>query len=707
MQRIATLLILLLLAGSRVFAYDPLYQWLVFNGQYSYVGDKVNSNMNLGSNDVHAIAKDASGNIWFATTGKGVKMWDGQKLVDLKAPKDSYVMTAEILSLAVDSKGTAWVGTSEGLSKYEGGAWTNIGADQTGLLAVREIVVTPTDKVYLSGHVGDDKTYTAGALAFYNGQAWTRIDASSSTIPDMMMQNLVLDANNHLWMTLGAHNKGIAKYDGKNWNTYNTTNGLPTDNINAIATNSSGKMYFATPKGVLEFNGTDWNMRPFSNGFGSKMMDEMGRNNGNLPVTSLTVEDNGAMWIGVRDKGVYSSRNENSGRFYDMSNSLLNSNNVKTVLVDKNATKWILTGAELDQWVFDFRDKKKTKRYVAAHTTGSAGVVALKEFGQVTNPKWTIYDGLSFNVTNVPVDIAEDKEGTIWISGSHGLLQLKDNKFKMITGKNEFQSSLNKMHIAQDGKIYLQSSMSGIKVFENGSINDFAKFPFSYGIYGMTTDSKGNFWATSQGGLSRRVNDGWETYNKKNGDLPSVIVYTAFEDSKGRFWAGTAKGLAKQNGDVWVKEESEFPSDDIQCIVEDSKGRLWVGSNKGLSILDGTTWTHISKVESPKLKNFGVYGISFDKNGTAWIASYDNGLLSFDGTTWTQYNQKNSQAIFDHIDAVKAASDGKIYVASSPAALQAPNMMFPNATGDDAIRNGLKTKVDASDPKYTLVIIQP
>jgi ligand-binding sensor domain-containing protein len=694
----------MLITAFRASAYDPINQWMLFNGSYTFDGSRVNSGMSLGSNAVNAMTQDAAGNIWFGVSGKGLRMWDGKKLTDPKAPKDSYAMTAEVLSIATDSKGVVWLGTSEGLVKYDGSSWTNIAPDVTGLHAVREIVVTPTDKVYLSGFTSDGAGFTGGGIAFYNGQGWTKFDASNSSIPDTMMQNLTLDANNHLWMTFGNNDLGLAKFDGKNWKLFNSSNGLPANNIRAITTNKGGKMYFAATKGLLEYDGTAWAMRPYSNGFGPRMMDAMATK-GELDVQSVMVEDNGTVWIGIRNGGVYSIRDENYARYFDASNSMLPGNSVMKMFTDRLGVTWMLTGQQNSAW-----RKTYFEKYHGQYTGDNNGVVALKEYGRITDPKWTIYDNLGFNSKlGMPYDIGEDKAGAIWLSGSSGLVRLKDGKFKAFTYKNDLQSAFNRMHIAPDGKIYLNTAITGIKVYDNGTISDFAKWPNMGGVLGMATDAKGAFWSAGSGGLSLRKAEDWETFNKKNGDLPSVIVYTVFSDSRGRLWAGTAKGLARYNDTVFVKEEAEFPSDDIQCIAEDSKGRLWVGSNKGLSILDGTTWTHISKVESPKLKNFRVNSISLDKNDVAWMATESDGLLRYDGAAWTQYDQKNTATLFDHIDAVKAASDGTIYVSSGPTEFQLgqSDFMMPNAQGDEAILNGLKTRIRASDPKKVFVIIQP
>ncbi len=705
----ATLLLVLLTTAPNAFAYDPLNRWMLFNGNYVFDGSRVNSSPNASGAAINAMAMDATGNVWLGFTGKGVRMWDGKKLSGPAIPKDNLVLNADITCMATDSKGTVWVGTSEGLAKWDGSAWTNITPDVIGMNAVRDIVVTPTDKVYISGVIADEKSLIGGALAFYNGQGWTNWNSIAATAPDTLLQNLVLDANNHLWMTLGKHNKGLAKFDGKNWKTFNIGSGLPSDEITTIATNKSGKMFFAAPKGILEYDGTNWSLKPYSNGFGSKLTEELGKRNGQLDVNSLMVEDNGALWLGLRNGGVYNMRNVHSDRFYEPGNSLVPAANVMQILVDPTGAKWMLTGERSDYWAAEYFGKNR--KYRGSSVQGAAGIAVLKEWGHLTDSKWLVYDEQSFDVKQygMPFDFGEDKTGNLWYSGSAGLIQMKDGGFKAFRYKNEFQSSFNRMYMAPDGKIYLNTSINGIKVYDKGDIFDFAKWPNMGGVMNMTYDAKGNFWSAGTGGLSLRKGEEWETFDKKNGNLPSVVIYTVFSDSKGRLWAGTAKGLILKTDAGFGKQEVEFPSDDIRCISEDSRGRLWFGSNRGVSILDGTAWTHISKVESPKLKNFQVNSIVFDKSTNAWMATEGDGLLQFDGITWTQYDAKNTATLFDHIDAVKVAADGKIYVSSglSEFQLRSADFMMPNATGDQAIENGLKTRIRANDPKKVFVVITP
>jgi ligand-binding sensor domain-containing protein len=686
-------------------AYQPLNQWMLFTGGYSYMNKKVDMTTNLsGSEAVNAIAEDKDGNIWMAVAGKGLRMFDGKKLLAPKLPKESFIANAEVLSLAFDSKNILWVGTSEGLVKYDGAEWTNIGPEVTGLRAVREIAITPTDKVYMAGFASDGIDFTGGALAFYNGQGWTSFNKSNTSIPDDTLQDLTVDKNGYLWMTVGKHDQGIARFDGKNWKQFHTgnTSALPTNKVRGIATNASGNLWFATTKGVVEYSSGEFKLKPYSNSFSSRMQP-LTNSDGSLEALSITVEDNGTIWLGTANHGVIYIKG-NLFKAYNNQNSALNGNTISKTLVDKNNRKWFVTGQKNDTWANYYPKEKRTN-----YTYNASGVAVLKENDMVADPRWTIMDETNsdFKLGNV-LSFSQDKDGNLWMpTNGDGLVKIKDGQFTTYKPQG-MMTALNKTFIGPDGKIYIATTMNGVKTFQDGQFTDFVKWPNMGGVNDMTVDNNGVFWVTGTGGLSRWVNNDWETFNKKNGDLPSVIFYALHKDAKGNIWAGSAKGLVKYDGtnfQVFTKKEVEFPSDDITAVAEDNTGKLWFGTKAGISIYDGTNWTHISKVESPKLSRFTVNGFSFDKNNVAWIATDNEGLLRYDGTTWKQYGVKTG-AFHDKVTAVKAGPDGKVYVVSEFYEFSAEFGSIPSQSQEYQIEQALVKKLKDADPKHILTIFE-
>ena len=52
---------------------------------------------------------------------------------------------------------------------------------------------------------------------------------------------------------IGTEGLGILKFDGNQWTTYNTTNGLINNYVNTIANDKKGNIWIGTFDGVSEF----------------------------------------------------------------------------------------------------------------------------------------------------------------------------------------------------------------------------------------------------------------------------------------------------------------------------------------------------------------------------------------------------------------------------------------------------------------------
>ena len=74
----------------------------------------------LCNNNVYAIATDAQSNIWIGTND-GLSKYDGSTWVTYTAP--DYLGSNEVTSIAKDTDGNMWFGTYGGVSKYDGADW--------------------------------------------------------------------------------------------------------------------------------------------------------------------------------------------------------------------------------------------------------------------------------------------------------------------------------------------------------------------------------------------------------------------------------------------------------------------------------------------------------------------------------------------------------------------------------------------------------
>ncbi len=687
--------------------YSPLAKWMLFNGSTVFNNNILDKDANFGgANEVTAIAEDNAGNKIFGVAGKGIFKYDGKKMLMLKMPKDCYAATSDIISLACDSKNIIWVGTAQGLVKCEGETFTNIPFESTKIQVITNIVLTASDKVYISGLVMGDTSYVGGGLSFFNGADWTNMNKSNSDMPDGELSELMLDSKGHLWAIPGKNDMGVAKYDGKNWKHFTNGNGLSSNFIHAITTNKSGKVWLGSPKGVMEYNGSEWTTRPFTNGFSPKLTDYLSRSGdrSSLDISALAVEDNGTVWIGTRNMGLI-SLSQGGLKVLSQENSPILGNAILKISIDKDANKWMVAGYKNTYYCLSAPHDAKNRNHTH-YTSGYGGVTVYKEHSMINNPKWVMYDSTTCPMDLLaPMDIAEDKNGTIWLpTAREGLVEFKDGNFKSYKHPKIFQTSFNNIYIAPDSKIYVTAGIGGIKVFENGVVSDFAKNPNMGGANDLVYDKDNILWASGSGGLSRYVNNDWETFNKKDG-LPSIIFYCVFRDSKNMLWAGSAKGLVKFDSS-WkhVDKDMDLPSNDFNAMAEDASGKLWLATNKGISMYDGSTFTNINKVESLKLKNFRVTSILTAPDNVIWMGTSTSGLLRYDGSNWMEITKTNSGPVYDEITAIHLAKDGKLYIASQISDFASKDYNLPSQDPIELQQRAIMEKIKLADPKKILTI---
>lgn len=193
---------------------------------------------------------------------------------------------------------------------------------------------------------------------------------------------------------------------------------------------------------------------------------------------------------------------------------------------------------------------------------------------------------------------------------------------------------------------------------------------FISGIRAIFQDSKGNYWLGSH-------NEGVSVYNGKsfeyftvNEGLSDNQIRSIQEDKNGKIWIGTARGVSVYNKGKFTN----YPSINNNPIFDWNKtnGDLWfyAWEEDGINRFDGTNMNYLI---FPKPKNkkpntsYGVTGISKDKDGKVWIATYA-ALYSYDDKMVNIFdaeklNLKDNEQL--HIRSVLADSKGRIWIGNN------------------------------------------
>ena len=135
----------------------------------------------------------------------------------------------------------------------------------------------------------------------------------------------------------------------------------------------------------------------------------------------------------------------------------------------------------------------------------------------------------------------------------------------------------------------------------------------------------GTVWAgTVGGGLSRLRDQTWRTFTTQDG-LPSNRISAITGNSAGEIFVGTPKGLAALKHEHWViyAAHDGLPPGTIQSLFADDCGTIWIGTTKGISYLESGS-VHVP-LGAPKALYGEILGIA-ENDGWLWIATRDRVL---------------------------------------------------------------------------------
>lgn len=238
-------------------------------------------------------------------------------------------------SIAIDEKGNAWIGTFNGLVKFDGTNWTIYHVSNPRFPygcflcdSVSSIVIDSDGSIWSAVGYLEGGSYSSTALAKFDGLNWTIFDPYNSGLPGSV-NSIGIDASGNKW--IGTHGYGLAKFDNTNWVIYNTSNSdLHTNYLTSgLAIDSAGNLWIGTQYGVAKFDGVNYWERY-----------DPPQNLGFYPgwVTSIAIDQNDDKWVGTA--AGLAKFDGNAWTVYDSTN-VLPGDWVTSIAIDANDNKWI------------------------------------------------------------------------------------------------------------------------------------------------------------------------------------------------------------------------------------------------------------------------------------------------------------------------------------------------------------------------------
>ncbi len=191
----------------------------------------------------------------------------------------------------------------------------------------------------------------------------------------------------------------------------------------------------------------------------------------------------------------------------------------------------------------------------------------------------------------------------------------------------------------------------------------------------LLADRRGDFWVgTFDHGLNRLRSDG-RSFDRfvagppGSGQLPANGVMSLYEDPHGDLWVGTFRGglsrfeRSSETFESWLNDpldETTLGSDLVADILASRDGRLWLGTmGRGLDLFDprtGKTQHFRHDPDDPySLSDDRVTSLLIDRTGTLWIGS------QFGLSAWSRRDREAGRPVFRRFTTEDGLADQTVY----------------------------------------------
>ncbi|MDR3458331.1 MAG: two-component regulator propeller domain-containing protein [Verrucomicrobiae bacterium] len=485
----------------------------------------------LPHNLIRCIFQTRDGYLWIGTQ-QGLARFDGLAFTVFNRHNTPALQNNIITSFAETRDGSLWIGTSLGLTRYHDGQFTTYGRTN-GLKAdtINSLCVTPDGALWIGGR--------DGITRWIDGKFVNDIDTSA--FPMTGLRSFGVDRHGAVWFAVGF--EALCYRDGK-FTHFGRAEGLPAQSLHLLREDMDGNIMAATYDGVWRLK--DGQFVPFQ-------------------------------W-----------------------NDALSSRHVDATLNDHAGNLWIGSMGGLDR-------------------SSIGGMIPCTDSN---GDKLGVVDALF-----------EDREHCIWVGSSTGLFRLTPRRASMLPLQDKTAETLVTTLIqSRDAALWIGKYGKGVDRILNGVTTHYTVgAPLSRDqVTAIYQAPDGTVWVGNRGSAVDRLDgDKATTFIYQSGVVSSRPVTTIYEDSSGALLVGISRrGLLQLSEGKLTPAPGAgaFVGDTVWTFKQTHDGRLLMGTDKGLYQRNADhTWKHVALGGT---NNFiGARAILEADDGALWIATEGNGLV--------------------------------------------------------------------------------
>jgi ligand-binding sensor domain-containing protein len=395
-----------------------------------------------------------------------------------------------IRSIAQTDDGYLWLGTDEGLVRFDGYDFTTFTKDD-GALSSNSITAL------CASHAGALWIGTANGLTRYVNNRFTTFTTKDG-LPSNTISYLREDYRGVLWIVAGTY---LSYYEGGGFKRVAPERIAAVGVVRAVYEDPHHRLWIAGRNGIVQRTGDS-----FSTMFGRSQL------RGDIITTMLEDRKQG-FWI-AGNAGLILRKSDGSLKHFDVNDGLPN-NLVRALWEDRRGNLWAGTDGGLSRlegqrfvsppveneepdWVKCFFEDREGNLWVGMNS-------GLNRF---RDDSFTTYGRLEGLPSDSPLAVHQDQSGKMWI-GYHdvGLLQLLPEGFRLYTRRDGLAGNeVFRIREGRNGDLLI-STRFGFSRMHNGRLTSdrVDDPPNPQGVYDAMEDASGRLLVASPSGVHERV----------------------------------------------------------------------------------------------------------------------------------------------------------------------------------------------------------
>jgi signal transduction histidine kinase/DNA-binding response OmpR family regulator/ligand-binding sensor domain-containing protein len=573
---------------------------------------------------VNKLFQDRDGFLWVGTSN-GLFRYDGDQFERFGTAEG--LPASAIRDVHHSQDGTLWIVTSGGLARFRHNRFERV---KTGL----------ADQVEVLSNLGSDghgNLYVSSKLGLLIGEPAAAGEVKfhfADGVPRVHTQGLYVETDGAVWFGCG---RNLCRLAQGHTEVLGQAQGLPDEYWSVIVRDHEGnlwvrglqRLYFRAASGG-QFVARDSGLPPCSNFSIALVVDRSG-------IVMASTDLGLARWLGGKWEMVGSAQG-------------LESETVTSLVQDSEGSIWLgLWGAGLARWlgygewvswtkadgignniVWAIRRERLGRILIGTDN----GLVRIDESGKTRPTIWTTKDGMPANKVK---SIAMAADGSAWL----GISTAGVSRFDPVTTRFRNYGVESGLSDARTVGVYIDSEnrlwvSTAAGLFRSTPLDGSVRFekqfpPATDGqeiFFRIASDRLGRTWITSMAGLFCWDRGKWTRFTKADGLKDNAVTHVA-ETGDGAVWVCYREplGLSRMTfaGDHPRVEHfthgDGLGSDFVLSLGKDSRGDLWVGTDGGLDVRRGASWKHYDRDDGLAWDDCSAAAFLAEKDGVVWIGT--------------------------------------------------------------------------------------